>query len=709
MANPAGYDYYRVISALTNLVSRVDLTAFNFDFNLCKPDGSDLLVYDETVDAAVPFWLRDFDVVARTGRLWLKASNLTHEHRIYYGNNSASSTSGFAGVFTKGTGFDADWGDLATATAGTNAQCDRVPAATGWSDPRQRRIWRRMKDAQIRGDVNGPNYIGVRDLSITTDRYGQIVEDTPGTWVAYYGNEATPGNGLSRRTMRCVSADRGLTWTNHTQVLMPDQTYDSLGAMVDCVIKISSNLYYMWYTATGTSADTPHTGGVALATSTDNVTWTKQGVVIPSTTTQIVDYVCASVAVPRVKVMRDGKWTMFCESRPAGSNFKVVGFTATSPDGPWTVMNSGHVIQGGDAGIWWGTDGFANPYVDELDDGSGYLLFTNGAVGHTLTTDYNWQSAFMTASAYSGPYTADAKSPPFGRQSGWYGVETSVLAIDAVTRERIIFIDDFGTSATVDNEPSTFRTWPITDRGGLMATHATTEAALAGMALAAGTFTAESVNWMTAHRSEDSAPYILSVMDTAALPTPDTSTNIVALNILRLTIRRTTFANASPGDIQFLYYDASNVGHVWQGAAWATSGTSTAATSDPNRPIRASISDDGTNFLFKASYDDDDTVLASASIAKSSVHSFANPRFLVVGDPFTNAYAGGTFYRQVSVRPYVASEPALMVGGQVSLGVVIPPPPVILPGGSLRNSIRRPASDSPSPSVLRRRNRVRRD
>lgn len=663
---PAGdFLYYRDLAdghstSVAGGVCQLDLNASNFDFSRVRADGGDLAVYDLTAGAVVPSWVRDFKPSVPLARLFFKAANTSHAHRMYYGNPSMSPVVNFPAVYLHGTGFDADWGDLATATAGANAQLDRVPAATGWGDPRYRRIWRRSKTPTILGTVigtvGGVTYIGTRDMAILTDRRGVIVPDGSGNWIGYVG--AQPPTAVGRATFRCVSPDGGATWGGYTPVLMPDQPYDTGGAIPGSAIRISPGLYYMWYSATGGTL-----GGVGLATSTDGLTWVKHGVVVSATEPNIIDYVCGSNAVPRVRLMRDGKWTMYCESRATGGNWNVAGWTAPTQDGPWTVMNGGHVVLSGNAGIWWGTGGFANPYVDELDDGSGYVLFTNGHLPFVNPTDYNFQSGFLTAVTYNGPYTPDAKSPPFGKHLVAYGVETDVLAIDPATRERVVYIQDY-VDRGGEPQPDIYRVFPIADRGGLMVSYATGDAAIAGRPLESGTFTAESVSWMTAHRSEDSAPYVLALVDVPALPTPAPSGSLPG--IYRLAIRRTTFANASPGDVQFYYYDASDAGHSWDGSAWGTA-AATAAASDPNRPVRARISDDGANFLLAAYHDDDGTPLASASVAKSSVKPFANPRFLLVGDLFTNAFAGATFFRQVGVRPYAATEPAITPGAPVAL------------------------------------------
>ena len=140
MPAPTGFQYHRPIGAVTNTVSWVDLSVSNFDFSKAKSDGSDLRVYDVDGDAVLPIWLMDYSQASRTGRLHFLASNVAHSHRLYYGNPSVAAVSNHAAVFSGGSGFDADFGDLTTISA-TLGYAVAVPESSGPNDPRNYRVW----------------------------------------------------------------------------------------------------------------------------------------------------------------------------------------------------------------------------------------------------------------------------------------------------------------------------------------------------------------------------------------------------------------------------------------------------------------------------------------------------------------------------------------------------------------------------------------
>ena len=132
--------------------------------------------------------------------------------------------------------------------------------------------------------------------------------------------------------------------------------------------------------------------------------------------------------------------------------------------------------------------------------------------------------------------------------------------------------------------------------------------------------------------------------------------------------RTTTVASstAGPGDITFRYCDSGGTGYFWNGSAWTTSTTGRNLPADHGREVVAKISDDGTNFILSASYADDGSPIGSASIARSSVKAFSSGRLLIAGDPFTDAWGSGLFFRYLHVRPYAANDPTITLGAEVS-------------------------------------------
>jgi hypothetical protein len=94
---------------------------------------------------------------------------------------------------------------------------------------------------------------------------------------------------------------------------------------------------------------------------------------------------------------------------------------------------------------------------------------------------------------------------------------------------------------------------------------------------------------------------------------------------------------------------------------------------DYAREIVAGIAyDSGLNIYYlTATYADDGSVIASATISGASVGSFGAGRALLTGDPYTDASIATTYYRYVMVRPYAAVEPA-MVTGPLAGGATVP-------------------------------------
>ena len=119
-------------------------------------------------------------------------------------------------MFLHGSGFDADWGDLTTAVAGSGS-ATRLPASTGLADARYRRVYTRSSVPSV-ATTQWPNRTCVREFTILTDPSGNIVQDG-GVYVAYYvAQNTTDSTTYPGQTYRCTSTDL-VTWTNHTLAL----------------------------------------------------------------------------------------------------------------------------------------------------------------------------------------------------------------------------------------------------------------------------------------------------------------------------------------------------------------------------------------------------------------------------------------------------------------------------------------------------------
>lgn len=684
-----GWTYHRPLTdgnstSLANFVTRVALSSANFDFTLAKSDGSDLRVRDETAGATVPHWLSDYDPVAQTGVLFFKATSTANAHNLCYGNPAASNVSTFkggSGVFTDGTGFDADWGGLSTSVSGAGAATRRA-ATTGITDPNWLKVFTRSTVATI-PTTQWANRPVVREFAILTDRFGKVVQ-VAGKYYAFYIAQNTvdpvtyPG-----QTYRCETTDltaRPVVWTNHTLILSAGPgTYDDRGARVASAIQVSSTDYRIYYTNNGTVAYGGGTSGVSVATSTDFATWTKSGSnpILTNANCGITDVAPSLSGVPFVVKLRDDSlFVMLCESRQTTGllyPWKVYGWTST--DGyTWSVLNGGNPLIAASNGLT--TWGAANPKLWQRGTAD-FVIIAQGFNGSSADlTTFNGEVGIWTSTTLSSTF-AFAAPPVAGRINvgpSNFGTEAGGLALypDGTP---ILHIQDYPAPDNLNTLSNIYRIYPVTDRLGVFATEAAADASLASMTIASGNFTLENRGNLTTIRSGDNTTYQLGVADSTVALTADTSTNNVAK--FRVAIRQGCFSTnqstspsgIAPGDISFLYWDTGGTIHYFNGgtALWGTTSNDHAntATVDTTREVIFRIDDDGTNFVFSARYADNLTLIATASIAKSSVKAFSNSRVAFAGVPFTNTNYGGAYSRRISVRPYAATEPAMSLGAQV--------------------------------------------
>jgi hypothetical protein len=523
----------------------------------------------------VPHWLADFDKVAKTAKLYFKAADTSHVHRLYTVNSSATSASVFASVFTNGTGFDSGWGDLTTDFSGGGG-ATRLPASTGLLDDRGVRIFRRSTVPTV-ASTQWPNRPVVREFTPLTDPDGKLVQES-GNYVAYYVAQNTSDPSYPGQTYRCTSTDL-VNWTNHTLAMGVGSSgaYDDNGARVATVLKIGTGDYRMWYTATGSTAGP----GVGYATSADGTSWTHVAQILNNSNCGITAITPYLSGVPDVKRLADGTYAMFCEARlTSGSGYPWHVFGWTSPNvtngGTWTVMNSGsYVINGTTNGV--STYGIANPHLWERGVGD-YLLFCEAFAGSgsDLTT-FNGQAAFWKASSLSGPYTLvnEAVAGRINVNPSNFGTEAGGLA-EMPDGSPVFFIQDYPAPDNLNTVANVHRVYPVADRLGVFRTSAAADGALASVVLASGNFTAENRGNLTTHRSGDNAIYVLGVADSAASLTVDTSTNNLAK--FRAAIRHHTFSSnqqsvpsgIAPGSISFLYWDTGGAIHYYDagGVAW---------------------------------------------------------------------------------------------------------------------------------------------
>lgn len=675
----AGWTYHRPLTdanstALSDFVTRVDLTSSNFDFTKAKADGSDLRVRDETAGALVPHWLADYDATARTALLYYRATATGHAHALYYGNAAASSASAFltanSGVMDHGSGFDSDFGDLSSATA-ANGYAVRVPASSGASDPRNFEVWSFAEPPTLQYSVTGffdGLYTGVREFSLVRDAVTGLPVTLGGKYYATFARRSAAVTDKLDSAI-CSGTSQYGPFSGFSVF------YDAPGTIRLCypstVIKVGST--YICYLTYGWDTGGATTPGltVYVLTSTDLVTWSAaSSVLAPSIWTDpISSDPCTDAGNPWVIRCADGTYFMTVEAHGSSGRFQCFGATASDPiAGPWTAVNSGGYLVRGTGSTAFDNYGTANPKVLQLPDAS-YVMQYNGAVD---ATNGDFQHGFATATARGGPWTKAAYNPVAGRSSPSYGIETSSLHYDVDGTSLLNFGQRFGDSGTGSSAAKIYRMRAQLKRGGLLVSPAPADAAFVGRVVAAGSLVAESRSVLTAHRTGGSTPIILGLWDYASPPAAAAGATFNAadnVTIFRWSHDFAPASNAGPGDITFYYVATDGTRNFWNGSAWTSAFPYTGRNlpADHGREVVARIADDGTNYVLTAVYGDDGSAIpgGSATVAKAAVRAYSAGRCLIAGDMQTDGWNAGLFLRHLLVRPYAAIEPAIAVGSPV--------------------------------------------
>jgi hypothetical protein len=645
----SGWAYKRPLTdanstAIANFATRIGLTSSNFDFTHAQDDGDDFRVWDVTASAAVPYWIESWDATAQTTVIWCKPANTGNTLEIYYGKADATSESAFANVFDHGTDFSSDFGDLTQRTAGSGS-LTRVAKATGWTDARYRQVWK-QGEAAVKTINSGYTY--ERDFGWVRDLNDKVVSSS-GTIVGYYAGRFADD---TCDAMRTTSTDGGKTWATATVAIAHGENAVNANVAGHCtVLKFGASDYRMWYTCRS-AAGQPYK--IALATSTDNSTWTTYGVVLSPT-----DY-ASSVSppdgcqVPWVTPLSDGTLVL-CFEALNGGVFRVYG--ATSADGgyTWTPLNSQNPILGpGSSGAWDDVHA-ANPKIVEFGTNS-YLLEYNGSPVGGDSADFG--IGWATASALAGPWTRDSNNPVMRAPSATYGLETSAIAKsddgNGLRHLHQRFSGGYQTSSIWYSEP-------MTVRGCIRRTEATTDAAALGLVLDSNPFVYEIQSHEVIGREVSGEHYLAILYDYNAVPAVGATTDFSAAQ--RVIVSRASGSHTTnKGDVLIAYVNGSNTTLFWNGSTWTT--TTTRVTADVLRGVKVRLTDDGTNYAVALSYSDDGTSLASASIAKASVKAFSSGRTLVQGDIFNNAWAQSSLLEYLRWRGYAATEPSITVGAE---------------------------------------------
>lgn len=521
--------------------------------------------------------------------------------------------------------------DFQPVTSG-NGRAITLARANNLSDPRARQVFARAELPIFSGAEVGYNQ--ARDLAILKDTSNQAVLEN-GHYVAYYWARTLPLGFID--TFRSESTDLK-KWSAPSLALAHGLAdVDSSYAGVGTVVKFGPTDYRMWYQARATASTSFTT--VALATSTDGVTWNKQGVVLKGSDLVSV----ADLSVPFFYRLSNGKFVLLAEGNGLTETlrkWRVYGFISDDAAN-WKPINGGQpLLDVGPAGTW-DNGHVANPKIMELPDHSIVLEFNGGEVPNSSSAAF--QIGFATARSIEGPYTIEPSSPVIGRVTTPpnYGIETSCWILDPTRTRWLHFIQDYpGNSRT----SSIYWSPPILDAGMLLQS-TRTDTAFLKYTVGPTAFTAFSRSYIVDARDDvTTAPNLLSAYDLASIG-PSTARQLQ--DNRRLMIRRATASTANPGDVTISYFDSGFKEWFWNGTAWV--GTTTYLPCDLERPVEARIEDLGTTYHLQVSYADSNGVVGNATVAKSAVMPFSNGRTLVIGDPTTDDCSSELFVTDAAV------------------------------------------------------------
>jgi hypothetical protein len=236
---------------------------------------------------------------------------------------------------------------------------------------------------------------GIRDLCIMKNATGYVVQED-GKYVVYYnGRTKTPTT--KTQIGRATSTDL-ISWTPYDGNPVHNDTsnYAHIGA--GGVVKNGTNDYLMVYA-------TYSEGGIAMATSTDGISWTKVDNSHQNDwIVQVANFTgCTATGVPSLTKI-DDKWYLTFEGGASGYSFNI--FMAESSDGyNWTASNSGNPIYTGGGVGTWDNHGQANPTLYKIADGK-YVMLYNGENGDGL-----WQGGILYSTSLTSGWTSWSGNP----------------------------------------------------------------------------------------------------------------------------------------------------------------------------------------------------------------------------------------------------------------------------------------------------------
>jgi hypothetical protein len=651
MSNPYNsWTYYRVLAdgnstALNTFATRLALDN-TFPWSHVEASGSDLRFYDVTADEVVPFWIEKWDVVNGVGVVWFKPAVTNHVIRMYYGNPAAAAASSFSDVFVGGSDFSADFGDLSTASGGGGV-VSRHAAPSGQGSVEAYRFFRK---AEGTAPLPALNYC--REMAILKDTDNNVVIEG-GKYIAFFGDISSTGD---RATVVRVDSSDGKSWANPSTVIANGEGgFDDWSAGQGCAIKFAADDYRLWYNCKSES------GGaykVALATSSDGVTWEKQGVVMDAT-----GFTGAlEVACPWIVVERNGTLLMTFEARKVDSKFYCWAAESTDGGTTWTPINAGGPILS--PGTGWEAGHVANPKILYQPSGGvgSWIMQYNGG---TSANPPVFSIGLATSTTANGPWTRYTNNPVVPGQAGTYGVETSGFARKA-DGTLLHYHQQF--SGTYQSGRINWSE-PILNGGALLKSSVAGDAAMIGRTLDGLSTWVVDLVWDQPYvypfNGVQSDHPVLLLWDSAAMPAADSSVNTFGGRRMYLGEKPLWDPSAStPGAFFICYMNGSGTDYFLQAnGSWSTSQYYFQADASRQRRVRFTCT--ATNYIMQVSYEDDGTVLATGTIAKSSVKAISAKPWITSGDPFTNTWYDSLFVKSLAVRGYAATEPAMSMAAEL--------------------------------------------
>jgi hypothetical protein len=238
-----------------------------------------------------------------------------------------------------GTGLDVE-ADFTYTLATTNVTNDTLVATengtvlddNAWYYIESSGLWVRPFDLIIhtlRGDINGSGSVTMADLDILADEWlnvsGDMTSDLNSDDEVSFVDFSIVGMNWLKDALGNPFADVSFTKLPNNPIVSSSLSTDSSNVLHNCVRrKSSSSPYMMWYSG----ADDGGTRRIHLATSTDGVSFTKQGVVLQESGHAHMPSVIWDAAAGT-----SGLWKMWYSF----SNSVAAIAYATSPDGvTWT-------------------------------------------------------------------------------------------------------------------------------------------------------------------------------------------------------------------------------------------------------------------------------------------------------------------------------------------------------------------------------------